>query len=524
MKQSSGERPDRGTAGPFVAAALLVAVTFAFGACSKREQRFKNVIFFIGDGMSVECQVAASRYLYGTNEGLVWHSLPGRAYVSTWDATAYNNRARKEGRAAYEPGAFSPRIGYDAVKEGTHPLAVSVPGPGSSFGLASTDSASSATAYSTGRKTDSGNISWLPGDPKDGRLRTIMEDYRDAKGAAIGVVSTVPFDHATPAAFMSHNMSRSNYYTGYRGYTGLGLADEIILKVKPDVVIGGGHPMFDNPTDNPKQGYISKKLLSEIRSSGEYVFAEREEGVNGGGSLMKAAELAAAGGRKLFGLFGGEGGNFELPRAEDDPGRPFVHKTSIEDPALADAVVSALRVLSTRPNGFFLMVEQGDIDWANHDNDFARMIAAVYDLNEAVKAAIAFVDRPGDDIDWSNTIFVVTADHATGGLRFDPSKTLGPGDLPRQVPYDPDMLPPPGSDRMNGTNGRGSGKKSPVSPYVYPDGEVEYYTKGHTNDLVTFSTTGPAYPIFREFKGAWYPGPIIDNTQVNQAIRKALGL
>jgi Alkaline phosphatase len=108
--------------------------------------------------------------------------------------------------------------------------------------LASTDSASSATAYSTGRKTDSGNISWLPGDPKDGRLRTIMEDYRDAKGAAIGVVSTVPFDHATPAAFMSHNMSRSNYYTGYRGYTGLGLADEIILKVKPDVVIGGGPP------------------------------------------------------------------------------------------------------------------------------------------------------------------------------------------------------------------------------------------------------------------------------------------
>jgi hypothetical protein len=45
--------------------------------------------------------------------------------------------------------------------------------------------------------------------------------------------------------------------------------------------------MFDNPTDYPEQGYISKKLLSEIRSSGEYVFAEREEGVNGGGSLMK---------------------------------------------------------------------------------------------------------------------------------------------------------------------------------------------------------------------------------------------
>ncbi len=508
-------------------AVLLAAAAFAGilsgAACAKKEPRFRNVIFFIGDGMSVENQVAASRYLYGKDEGLAWHGLPGRAYVATWDVSSYNKRARKAKEPEYRPGAFMPRIGYDVSTEGSRPLPVSVPGPGASSGIPATDSASAATALATGYKTDSGNISWKPGDPPDGRLRTIMEDFRDARGASIGVVTTVPFNHATPAAFVAHNVSRNNYYSGRRGYSGLGLGDEMILETRPDVVIGGGHPGPNAPMEDPKQLFMSTDLLDELRSSSEYVLAERQKGVDGGRTLREAAERAAVGGRKLFGLFGGEGGNFAVPRPADDPGRPMVRRATNEDPSLAEAVVSALLVMSKNRKGFFLMVEQGDIDWASHDNDFASMIGAVSDLDEAVKAAAAFVDRPGDDIDWSNTIFVVTSDHATGGLRLVPGKELGAGDLPRQSPYDPGQIPPPGSDRQNGTNGR---KHMPSfrSPYVYPDGEIEYSTLGHTNDLVPLATTARAYPIFREFKGSWYPGPILDNTQVNQAIRKALGL
>ena len=64
-------------------------------------------------------------------------------------------------------------------------------------------------------------------------MKTIAELLREKKGYAIGVVSTVPFTHATPAAHVSHNKSRDNY-------TAIGT--EILTAVKPEVVIGGGHP------------------------------------------------------------------------------------------------------------------------------------------------------------------------------------------------------------------------------------------------------------------------------------------
>ena len=64
---------------------------------------------------------------------------------------------------------------------------------------------------STGYKTDDGNLAWLPGDPAGGSLTTIAERLRADEGFSIGVVSTVPFSHATPAAFVSHNVSRNNY-------------------------------------------------------------------------------------------------------------------------------------------------------------------------------------------------------------------------------------------------------------------------------------------------------------------------
>jgi len=89
-------------------------------------------------------------------------------------------------------------------------------------------------------------------------------------------------------------------------------------------------------------------------------------------------------------------------------------------------------VLSQDPNGFFLMIEQGDIDWANHANDYQRMIGTTWDLHEAVQTAIDYVNRPGDGIKWSNTLLLVTSDHANSYMRLDDNKKLGAGDLPQQ--------------------------------------------------------------------------------------------
>jgi len=509
---------------------LLVLLAFFYAGFSRPagipRSSFRHVIFFIGDGMSIEAEIAASRYLYGSDAGLAWQALPGHAYVATWDVTAYNFNAKLSGRPLYTPAAFSPSLGYNALEEGPVPRPCSIQRDGDhriSHRRGATESASAATAMATGYKTESGRIAWLPGGTSGGRLVTIAEEYRTRRGAAIGVVSTVPFSHATPAAFVSHNLSRNNYYTGFRGLRDLGIADEIILRVKPDVVIGGGHPLFDNPTFDIRKGYISEGLLRTLRSSPDYVLAEREEGVDGGRTLAQAAEKAAAIGKKLFGLFGGSGGNFAIPVPANTPGSPIVRRPGPEDPSLKDATLAALTLLGRNPNGFFLMVEQGDIDWANHDNDFRGMIGTMADLEEAVKGAIAFVDRPGDDVDWTNTVLLVTADHASGGLCLNPGRPLGAGVLPRQVPR------PMESGAVAVLEVNGKSKVAPKaaayrSPYIYPDGEVNYGTGGHSNELVTLAVSAPASLIFLKYKGWWYPGPIIDNTQITAALREALAL
>ena len=521
-----------GTTSRTLLAALLAAAALhlaAAGPIPAPAPAARHVILFIGDGMSLESEIAGSRYLAGRDRALAWHAFPGQWYAATWDVTSYDINAKAAGRPVYSEAVFSPSLGYDVRREGVRPY----PDQGSAgadrpVAAPATDSASAATALATGVKTTNGSIAWRPGNAPDGRLSTIAEDFRAGAGGGIGVVTTVPFSHATPAGFVSHNTSRNHYYTGYRGYEGLGIADEILLEVRPDVVIGAGHPLFDNPAFDAKNGYISEKLYRALQASDEYVLAEEKAGADGARTLAAAAGDAAARGRKLFGLFGGPGGNFGPTLPEDSPGAPRLARGSAGDPTLQDATLAALDVLGRNPRGFFLMVEQGDIDWANHDNDFRRMIGCVADLDAAVRAAVAFVDRPGDDIDWTNTLLIVTADHSTGGLRLNPRHPLGAGELPSQI-----ARPAPdgggavaAGPSANGRRHAGLGPSVPSgrSPFFYPGGEVGYASIGHTNELVTLAAKGAAAHLFLKYEGSWYPGPIIDNTQVNAVMREALGL
>ncbi len=503
---------------------VLLAAPFLFSGLGCRKEipagsNFKHVILFIGDGMCLPSEISASRYLYGKDHALAWHSFAGKSYVTTWNISSYDRNARRAEKDLFSPAAFNPSLGYDVLAEGPEPPLYMNPAPDGDLewrARSAAESASTATALSTGYKTTDGNVAWLPGDSPDGRMTTILEEFREVKGASVGVVSTVPFNHATPAAFVSHNTSRSNYYTGYRGYRGEGLADEIILSVKPDVVIGGGHPALTNPSLDARKPYISKGLMEVLRTFEDYVFVERREGVDGRVALSAAVEEALEKGKNLFGLFGGSDGSFETPLPSDSPGSPEIIRATAENPAFVDAVAAALRILSRNPQGFLLMAEEGDIDWANHDSDFRRMIGAMSELEEAVLAAVAFIDRPGDGIDRTNTVVIVTADHATGRLRLNSRKTLGIGDLPKQLVRKDDD---PKARRLLGLK-----KSEFVAPFIYPDGEISYGTGGHTNDLVTFNVSAPAARIFLKYEGRWYPGPIMDNTQINAGLREALGL
>ena len=475
---------------------------------SGKKGRAKHIILFIGDGMQLEHEVAASRYLFGKDTDLSFHKLTYKGYVATWDVTTYNRYALATGLPAYTPTAFNPIVGYDPLKGGSKPypvqtspiddtycltkLALNPTDTPDKFQYPATDSASAASALATGVKTDDGNIAWKPGDPAGGALKTIAELLREKKGFSIGVVSTVPFTHATPAAHVSHNVNRNNYTQ---------IAKEIIRTVQPEVVIGGGYP---GPTGTARYSYIGEEEYAFLKTpdpESPYLFVERAAGVDGSVSLLDVAQDAAEQGKKLFGLFGGPGGNFESPVAYDFPGTPLVERATTENPLLKDATLAALKVLGRDPDGFFVMIEQGDIDWANHANDFQRMVGTTWDLHTAVEAAINFVNQPEDGIDWSNTLLIVTSDHANSYMRLQAE--LMAGDLPTQ----------------EGT----CGSAGPAC--TYPDGEVRYATTDHTNELVMLYAQG-AFQVsyFKKNEGRWYPcSRIIDNTQLYHIMAEAAG-
>lgn len=459
----------------------------------------KHVILIIGDGMHLEHERAANNYLFGNyTSGLAFWKFPYRAQSTTWDVTTYNAYAQAAGAPLWnaatatpeDTGTFNLLLGYDPARGGKLPHPLDSTGDAAYLMTAATDSSSAATAMATGYKTDDGNIAWRTGDPENGRLVTIAEMFRSQKKGAIGVVSTVPFTHATPAAFVSHNKSRNNYKEiGY----------EIINSVKPDVVIGGGHPNYSTR-------YVDTRDYGILKASSEYLLAERQTGVDGNVTIAAKANEAVASGRKLFGLFGNGDGQFDYNVPSDSPGAPSVSRGNRENPSLAEASKAALKVLSRNRNGFFLMIEQGDIDWANHANDFRSMIGGVYDLNETVKAVESFIDQPGDAVDWDNTLVIVTSDHGNSLMRLNPTKRLGKGELPRQE-----------------ANSSPIGSYTPK--YVYPNGEVTYGSGNHTNELVRVYAKGAGLNLLSAFEGVWYRGTkIIDNTQIFRAMMAALKL
>jgi alkaline phosphatase/2',3'-cyclic-nucleotide 2'-phosphodiesterase (5'-nucleotidase family) len=363
----------------------------------------------------------------------------------------------------------------------------------------STDSASAITALVTGYKTDAGNIAWKSGDLAGGELTTIAETLRAEKGFAIGVASTVPFSHATPAGVVSHDVNRNDKWD---------IANEILTQTKPDVVIGGGLDSYfakavkdaaNNSTDLDHNGYNDEYDAFHNHASTAYtdhvVFVERQAGVDGGDSLAAAAaSVSLADGERLFGLYGtASGGNFDYYNVSDTPGTPSVTRGTggvDPDPTLSDVTHASLSVLNQDKDGFFIMIEQGDIDWSNHANDFENMVGGVSDLDKAVTEAENYVASAANGIDWSNTLVIVTSDHSNSYMRMQ--SALGIGDLPAQ------------------------------SGASYPDGEVTYSTLQHTDELVTVSARGAGSQYFADYAGTWYAGTnIIDNTQIYQAMMDA---
>ena len=287
-----------------------------------------------------------------------------------------------------------------------------------------TDSASSATSMTAGVKTFNHAIGVGPSGEK---LLTIAHELQDA-GWSVGAVSSVPISHATPGSAYAHNVSRKDYQDISRDLLGLpSIAHPKSPLPGMDVVIGGGYGV--SKTKDKKQGenfeagnmYLADSDFekSSIENGGQYVTVQCQDGTSGEFELMQAAKKAASQNHRLLGFFGVKIGNGHLPfQTANGDFKPVIgNGKKIEtysenqlkqNPNLSQMTNAALVVLSSRKTSTWLMVEAGDVDWANHDNNLDNSIGAVNSGDQAVKAIAEWVE---ENSNWNESLMIVTADH-----------------------------------------------------------------------------------------------------------------
>lgn len=302
-----------------------------------------------------------------------------------------------------------------------------------------TDSASSATSMFSGIKTYNGAINTdFQGHP----VTPISRDLQE-QGFAIGVVTSVPVSHATPGSAYANNVYRYDYQDIARDLLGLrsiSHPEEPLPGV--DVLIGAGWG-GDVPRDK-KQGenfepgnqYLTDADIqaADIKNGGRYEVFQRIAGVEGREGLLEAAEQAAASGHRLLGYVGSQNGHLPFATADGQynpvPGlfrrmEEYTPEDLRENPTLADMTEAALKVLENNPQGFWLMVEAGDVDWANHDNNIDASIGAVKCGDKAFEVIIDWINQHDA---WDDSVVIVTADHGHYMVLEEPSVLIDPSE------------------------------------------------------------------------------------------------
>ena len=224
-----------------------------------------------------------------------------------------------------------------------------------------TDSAAGGTALACDQKTKNGMV----GMDADSVAMPSVLDVLAEHGKSTGIVVTCYAGHATPADFFAKVPKRSMYED---------IAIQMAESDKLNVMIGGGRKHFDQRKDSIN---LIERMESELGWKVYDTLADIDT------ACMKYAVLAHRGHMPVY----KERGDF-----------------------LPEGVKTALKTLEKDEDGFFLMVEGSQIDFACHGNDSAWMVDETVDFSNAVQVALDYAKADG------NTLVVVTADHETGGL------------------------------------------------------------------------------------------------------------
>lgn len=242
-----------------------------------------------------------------------------------------------------------------------------------------TDSAAAASAWAAGEKFENGEISQ---HGKGGFApRTILE-LAISLGKATGLVATSTITHATPAAFGAHIHSRGCENE---------IARQFIMETGVDVLLGGGKSKFRSTKPDPCG--VRGDWITQAKAKGYKVAFTRQK-------LLNLSNPP-----KLLGLFADRGMTPKIDKRENST-----------EPTLAEMTQKALDILELNPNGFFLMVEGSQIDWANHANDLKYQIGETLAFDQAVKVVLNWLKISGQ-VD--ETLLIIVPDHDCGGMQIN---------------------------------------------------------------------------------------------------------
>jgi len=182
-------------------------------------------------------------------------------------------------------------------------------------------------------------------------------------------------------------------------------------------------------------------------------------------------------------------------RRGNEHAEPFAVPFTNNVPTLEEMTKAAINVLDDDPDGFFLMVEGGAVDWAGHDNLSGRMIEEEIGFNKAVEAAVDWVENNSS---WDETLIIVTGDHETGYL-------TGPGSNPENQEAGISI-----QEIWRPLINNGAGKQP----------GMEWHSHSHTNSLIPFYAKGNGSGKFsQKIKGVDpVRGDYIDNTDIGQVL------
>lgn len=339
------------------------------------KKKAKNVIFFIGDGMTTNMITAAR---------LLAHKTINGRYQTLLALDDF------------------PVLGHQM----SHSIDTFI-----------TDSANSASALYTGHKSSvnaMGVYADSSPDPLDDpKVETIVELLHRIWGSAWGAVSTAFIADATPTALTAHSRQRSKYGV---------LVDQALNGVRnyswtktdgPDAYFGGGAENF-----LPGSGsFDGKDYFAEFAKKGYSI------------SLNKTSLLAAPKNQKALGIFCKSNlpvwldRNIFTDNIESLKNDPSGADSPAKDlPGLKEMTLKAVDVLHTRggKNGFFLMAEAASIDKQMHALDYDRALGDLLEMDDTIRATIEKLKalRILDD-----TLIVVSADHGHGFDVFGSSDT-----------------------------------------------------------------------------------------------------